>query len=1602
MSLESKSMRVTNPAKSAKDNQSTVPPSPRWRLSTATIFIGLLAGVSIFSPFHRRARALSGWVQPPSANEQGITVTTFERQDNRIVSKTPGAPLQMEFVPGEVLFKFKNPEDARLLLKSKTLNTTLRLPSSANLNSIFQRFGVDAASQPFAFTKSEELRYVLKLTTQLLKQDREKTKELVSELSSDPQIEYAELNLIMRTQTPPNDPYYSSSGAWGQGFRDLWGLQNISAETAWNTANGANVIVAVSDTGVDYNHEDIAANIWTNPGETGTDGLGRDKKSNGVDDDANGFVDDWHGYDFVTLDGTPADNDPMDDHGHGTHVAGTIAAVGNNAKGIIGVAYGARIMPVKGLSSYGSGTSADLVQTILYAADNGAKVINASWGGYSTAPQQTFIDAIAYAHDTKGVVFVAAAGNSASGVDVQDKGFSPANIRNVVTVSAFDHEDHIAFFSNFGQKIDVAAPGGGDGDPSNTILAPYYSILSLLSSQASALPSDLVVGGKYLRIAGTSMAAPHVSGVAALVLSLHPGFSPEQVRQAMHLGTDDVEALGFDTYSGYGRTNAAKALTVSSPLVAQLTAPVTTVTNTCSVSVQGSAGGAGFASWRLEFGLGTNPVAWTPIASSTTPVTNGLLTSWNTSSLADGRYTIRLIAQNTVGQSFEDRLVVNFDNVFLTDPVFDFFTESGFKAGLSVPVKGTASGCAFSSYKIKVKRLSDDVTLINPAITLTNGGLQKVSNNILGIWDTSNMPADHYELTLQVAQTNGTILEKTTRVIVDPTLHAGWPKNLGAVSSNAFSLAITDHLDAADVNFDGYKEIIVGYGDTVRLYDHTGNQLPGWPQSIDPLNEGAVLQTSPAVGDVDGDGVPEIVAATTVGFSGTPRIFIWHADGSLLPGWPRNMGGLHDSVAIADLNGDYAKEIITTDWTGHVRVFNKDGQFLPGWPRAVGTSGVLSPACIGDLNGDGTKEIVVRDIFDNSLYVLTATGADVAGWPKMLDPSYTFSYPALGDLNGDGKLEIVVGAGQNVHAFNFDGSEVAGWPQATNLTAINSPAIGDIDGDGRAEVVIGGYLNQDFDPFRVDYLYAWHGDGGPLPNWPVSIAWPFGFSYFGFGSPVLADADGDNRADVIVSSDAGLLPFTINAYTGSGTKVPGFPKPTILTGAFSSNTVAVADIDNDGLLELAWLDLAANLFVWDLPSPADSNLPWPMFHHDFSHTGSNPLALGPIQLPSVGLNPASYFVGEGDKTLTVTVNRQGDATSAASVSYVTEDSSALNKCDALQTGFASARCDYETTGGTLYFAPGEVSKTISIHVVDDSYAEGTEKFNIELTNSSGASLGATFGTITITDNETSNGSNQIDSPNFFVRQHYLDFLNRQPDAGGLNFWTDQIESCTPKPQCTELKRINVSAAFFLSIEFQETGYLVYRFYKAAYGNLPGAPVPVKLGEFLPDTQEISSGVVVGVGNWQRQLENNKVAYAQDFVSRFRFRAAYPTTMTPIEFVDALLAHAGITASTAERNAAINEFGGAGNTIDTSGRARVLRGIAENSTLKQQETNKAFVLTQYFGYLRRNPNDAPEQGLNFNGYNFWLSKLNQFNGNFVTAEMVKAFLVSSEYRQRFGP
>lgn len=251
--------------------------------------------------------------------------------------------------------------------------------------------------------------------------------------------------------------------------------------------------------------------------------------------------------------------------------------------------------------------------------------------------------------------------------------------------------------------------------------------------------------------------------------------------------------------------------------------------------------------------------------------------------------------------------------------------------------------------------------------------------------------------------------------------------------------------------------------------------------------------------------------------------------------------------------------------------------------------------------------------------------------------------------------------------------------------------------------------------------------------------------------------------------------------------------------------------------------------------------------------------------------------------------------------------------------------------------------------------------------------------------------NPIDDAQKFVRQQYLDFLSREPDPNGLSFWSNEITSCGSDLNCIEVKRVNVSAAFFLSIEFQQTGYFVERLYLASYARTPN------LREFWPDSRQISAGVIVNSPGWEQVLENNKQSFALAFVQRAEFRAAYPASMSADQFVTQLDTDAGNVLTSSERAQLVSLLGAS--PADSAKRASVVRTVADNSILQQKEFNRAFVLMQYFGYLQRNPDDPPDGDQS--GFNFWLGKLNQFNGNFINAEMVKAFISAGEYRQRFG-
>jgi hypothetical protein len=357
--------------------------------------------------------------------------------------------------------------------------------------------------------------------------------------------------------------------------------------------------------------------------------------------------------------------------------------------------------------------------------------------------------------------------------------------------------------------------------------------------------------------------------------------------------------------------------------------------------------------------------------------------------------------------------------------------------------------------------------------------------------------------------------------------------------------------------------------------------------------------------------------------------------------------------------------------------------------------------------------------------------------------------------------------------------------------------------------------------------------------------------------------------------------------------------------------------------------------------------------------------VGTFRFSAASINAAASIAENAGK-VTITVTRDGDTSGAATVDYATAD------------GTATQKGDYIIASGTLSFNAGETSKSFDVFIVDDTYVETDETFSVILSNPTGGfftGIGSSL-TATIKDNDTAGSINPIDNAQFFVRQQYLDFLNREPDPGGLAYWTNEINRCGADAPCVNRRRVEVSAAFFLSNEFQETGYFVYRLYKAAFDGATGTR-PTYL-EFMHDRSRLLAGP---------NLEALKTALVADFITRREFVAIYQN-LTNAEYVDMLNANTGNSLTRAERDALVN---GLNAFFPTETRATVLRKVVDNAAFKARETNNAFVLMEYFGYLRRDVDTG--------GYAFWLNVLNR-TGNF--RGMVCAFITSAEYQDRFGP
>jgi len=438
-----------------------------------------------------------------------------------------------------------------------------------------------------------------------------------------------------------NDPYYSSKGAWGQSFLDQWALPKIgftpkgTGKSAWDIETGQSnpIIVAVLDTGIDYYHPDLQKKlIWENP---------RPRKPK---EDPNGYVDDFIGWNFVNQ-----DNNPWDDDGHGTFVAGLIGAATNNGTGIAGINWGVKIMPLKIMNVFGRGRAFHVAKAITYAVDNGARVLNLSLESeHLTRIEQQAVD---YAH-AKGAIIVVAAGNRGE----ETTELAPVSMNHVLPVGAIDIHDKRPSFSNWGPHIKIVAPG-----VDILSLRARRTDFMLMARAKGYSAGDSFVGpqAQFMRSSGTSFSAPLVSAVASLIWAKKPDLTNEQVERMLLESADDIGITGWDHYFGAGRLNAVKALKADPDyfLTAKVDrVEVVEVDGEVLIQVVGTAASNDLDDYEIQLGQGENPTEWNTVFDDDDNVVDGVVGQFGTSVFTDvGKWTVRIVVKDDDGRVKEAR-----------------------------------------------------------------------------------------------------------------------------------------------------------------------------------------------------------------------------------------------------------------------------------------------------------------------------------------------------------------------------------------------------------------------------------------------------------------------------------------------------------------------------------------------------------------------------------------------------------------------------------------------------------------------------------------------------------------------------------------------------------------------------------------------------------------------------------------------------------------------------------------------------------------------------------------------------------------------------------
>lgn len=964
---------------------------------------------------------------------------------------------------------------------------------------------------------------------------------------------------ILRLPDNNNDELILKSGTPGKDVR----LENYYATSP---VPYKQIIVAILDSGVDLVHPDLEGQLWVNSDEI---------PDNGIDDDHNGYVDDIHGYDisgdiFNVLEPVP-DNDPTDDHGHGTHIAGIVAAKRNDI-GVVGVAPDSKIMAIK---IRPNGIASISAEGIVYAVNSGANLINISFGSpYESGVMRT---ALEYARDNNVLVCIAAGNSGDTTV------YYPAGFDSTFVVAASNSDGYLTYFTTYGSQIDVAAPG--------------EDILSLRAAGTDLYgdvePGVRIIGDDSLLILsdGTSMATPVVVGAAALLWAYHPELTYDQVQELLMLGADDLidpfnsgdTLIGPDSISGYGTINIDQSFALIDIGGVFLNFPENRVRYSGAFDIKATPMGSYSSYWKLEYS--TDNLNWNLLSEGSSFPVDSILYNFDRPDL-NGEITFRLTDINNY-ENYTTIIYVNSDLIEITAPAQNASLK------YNVDLTGSAFGINYDSLVIEYVNGSSPIRIA--------GMTGEFFDELIYNWQLSGISAGIYKVIVTGYFGEGTMAD-TVQVNIESSFAAGWPVRLGTYGSLS---PIT-----TDLNHDGQKEIAIGCVKGLLLFHPDGSLVDGFPVMRD-----SDMRTIPIAYNIDNDTDDELIITNANG------VYAFNYDGSLVDGWPvetitgsrtLGFGAPYPTIGKLGMTEDSALVFVNALSQISAFEFNSDsyfyslngyfGSFLLRSSSGVGSSSSTAPqVTTADLNNDGLSEVIASysspsyhsgvGIFDGR------TGQPAFGYdnPVRVEMQSVFGF-ALTDIDFDNEIDIVAcGLDTNftpmVTVFDYNGNAKPGWPKFlpdVDRWLANFITLADLDLDGSFEILC------TFFEFEIGYLYIFKSDGTPynqLVGYPEGVAFATTTT---MGVPAVANLTGDEFPEIVFrgghilpgvgSEDIFILDYTAQPIQGWPTATPARWFDVVST-RFAP---LIDDIDNDNKVELIIVSDNTDLLVWDFEGDYNS------------------------------------------------------------------------------------------------------------------------------------------------------------------------------------------------------------------------------------------------------------------------------------------------------------------------------------------------------------------------------------------------------------------------------